>query len=235
MKDLFVVLRSANERSVPLARMALEREKASYVQIEEYPFSAALKKMFSIAKDNPAKYLLALDADVILHEGALTKIIQEADKRSHFFFLDFFVMDKFRGKCCSGCHLYVNHYSNDLLNYLNDDATRPENQLVLNFSTTHQIKMLKSPLVVGLHDYEQYYRDLYAKYLRRALRRRDEAEMLIHVIEARKKYFPKDDRDFDVVLKGLHDGIKGNIPASFDARNYKNIEDLMPLSEKTGL
>lgn len=237
MSQIFVVLRSSKERSLPLAIEALK--DAPYTVIEEAPFSKALKKMFAIAQENPSKYLLALDADVILHSGALATIEKEADrylqKFPHLFFLDFWVMDKFRGKACSGCHLYVNQYSPQLFSHSLDqiDETRPENQLVLDFAKKHQLIHEISPLIVGLHDYEQYYRDLYAKYYRRALRRSYEVPMLLEIIEARRRYFPQEDKDFDVVLRALQEGLKGKEIPPFDARSYRNIEDVMPLTEKT--
>lgn len=235
MKDLFVVLRSSNERSSPLAEDALKRANASYVVIKETPFSAALKKMFEVAHEQTSRYLLALDADVILHDGALEKIVAEGDKFPNSFFIDFFVMDKFRGKSCSGCHLYRNRYARALYQHLNleVDETRPENQLILDFAKSHHLSQDKSRLVVGLHDFEQYYRDLYAKYFRRALRRPHEAEALRSLIEERKHYFSPEDRDFEVVLKGLNDGMGAKTIPSFDARNYKKIDELMPIVEKT--
>lgn len=243
MDDVFVVIRSAQERSVPLAEKAVSLQTSHYAVIEEYPFSAALKKMFAIGKDQPEKYLLALDADVVLHPGSLEKIAEIADdyikKFPTLFFIDFFVMDKFRGKCCSGCHLYFNRYSEDLLEHLvNDpDDTRPENHLVLDFAKTHELIHEKSQFVVGLHDFEQYYRDLYAKYFRRALRRKNEAEMLINILEERKRYYSKDDQDFAVALKALHDGIHSNASDQplFDARLYQKIEEILPIHEKDSL
>lgn len=233
--DIYVILRSANERSLPLAEKALALETSHYSLLEAYPFSKSLHEMFKIGKDLPFPYLLALDADVILHSGILKKIMTAAP--SCEFFLDFFVMDKFRGKCCSGCHLYLNKYSKALFEYpFLPNASRPENHLVLHFAKTHHLKYKSNSLVVGLHDYEQYYKDLYAKYYRRALRRKGEAEMLKAVIEARKAYFPGD-KDFEVVLKGLSDGIKADRESFplFDAKNYPPIESLMPLSEKLPL
>lgn len=243
MDDVFVVLRSAKERSAPLAEKAISLQTGRYAVIEEHPFSNALKKMFSIGEEQPEKYLLAVDADVVLHPGSLEKIVEIAEehlkKSPELFFLDFFVMDKFRGKCCSGCHLYVNRYSNDLLSHLVSDVddTRPENHLVLDFAKTHALVHEKSHFVVGLHDFEQYYRDLYAKYFRRAQRRKHEAEMLIHILEERKTYYSKDDQDFTVALKGLHDGIHSSVSNQplFDAQLYRKIEEILPLREKDAL
>lgn len=235
MNAIYTVLRAAGERSLPLAEKALQQETSNYTVIEEFPFSSSLKKMFSIGKEVPFRYLLALDADVILHPGIFAKIAQEAEKCA--FFLDFFVMDKFRGKCCSGCHLYSNQYSEALLEYsLEGNPSRPENDLILNFSKENHLKHGKSSLVVGLHDYEQYYRDLYAKFYRRAQRRREEAEQLITVLEARRVYFPNDP-DFEVALKGLKEGMKGEkaLFSLFDARTYPPIEQVMPLLEKLPL
>lgn len=241
--DVFVILRSAKERSAPLAEKAVLLQTSRYAVIEEYPFSSALKKMFTVGKERPERFLLAVDADVVLHPGSVEKIVEIAGehlkKHPNLFFLDFFVMDKFRGKCCSGCHLYVNRYSTDLLTHLvNDvDDTRPENHLVLDFAKTHKLAHEKSQFIVGLHDFEQYYRDLYAKYFRRAKRRKHEAEMLIHVLEERKKYYSKEDQDFAVALKGLHDGIQANISLKplFDARHYQKIEEILPIQEKDAL
>lgn len=239
LKDnIFVVLRSAKERSFPLAEKALSLQTDRYEVIEEYPFSAALKKMFEIGKERKEKYLLALDADVVLHPGSLEKMVEIANNSPGIFFLDFFVMDKFRGKCCSGCHLYVNRYSGDLLNLVgSQEDTRPENHLMLDFAKTHDLLHEKSHFVVGLHDFEQYYRDLYAKYFRRALRRKHEAEMLIHILEERRKYYSKDDSDFAVALKALHDGQSSNSADRplFDARLYQKIEEILPIQEKDAL
>lgn len=234
-ENIFVILRFANERSFPLAVEALAQETPHYAVIEAYPFSKSLQEMFKIGTDLPFDYLLALDADVILHPGIFKKIAAEAARCE--FFLDFLVMDKFRGRCCSGCHLYLNKYSSSLSKYsLALDSTRPENQLVIDFAKNYHLKLLRSSLVVGLHDYEQYYKDLYAKYYRRAHRRKYEAGPLKHVIEARKSFF-LGDKDFDVVLKGLSDGIVSDLKPFplFNAQYYPSIETLLPLNEKLPL
>lgn len=239
--NIFVVLRSSKERSFPIALEALKAETSHYTVVEAYPFQEALKEMFIIASRQPFPYLLALDADVILHPGSLEKIAKEAArhlaKNPDMFFLDFFVMDKFRGKCCSGCHLYVNRFSQELSESMREehDLSRPENALVMDFAKEHQLKMEKSSLVTGLHDFEQYYRDLYAKYFRRVLRRREEAPVLRQVIEERRRFFLPDDRDFDVVLKAIENALAAKErPATlFDARLYPTIETIMKLQEKS--
>lgn len=236
---IYTVLRTANERSLPLAKQALSEQSNSYAIIEEYPFSAALKKMFLLAKEQDYPYLLALDADVILHEGALKKIqaYVEASINPDLFFVDFFVMDKFRGKCCSGCHLYINRYSQELFDELcciEENETRPENDLVLNFSKKTGLIHKSASLIAGLHDFEQYYKDLYAKFFRRAQRRPQELKMLIETILLRKQYFPNDP-DFEVVLKGLEDGSSAKNSAPFDARLYQEIHTIMPLREKSAI
>lgn len=207
--------------------------------VEAYPFPAALKKCLEIAGKTLMPYTLILDADVILHPHILPKIQEEANRLlkndPRLFFIDFFVFDKFRGKCCSGCHLYINRHVKSLLQHPFEhlDPLRPENHLVLDFAQKTGLTHTKSHLVVGLHDFEQYYSTLYAKFFRRALRRKEEAAALIELVKERKKYF-LNDPDFDVVLKALEDGLRGEkSPDLFDARTYRKIEEIMPLVEKS--
>ncbi len=173
-KDLIIVLRTAGERTVELCKTIIESQidkKQIYV-IEEKPFLKAVKKTFEIGSANPAKFLLAIDADILLYPDAIDYILYEANQfdSNLFFKFDCWVLDKFRGKTTAGVHFYFNQHSKAFFKFLktiddNEFFLRPEFDNLKKFCDLNNLRYLSiSSHIVAFHDYMQYYRDLFNKY-----------------------------------------------------------------------
>ena len=173
-KDIVVVIRSAGERTLGLCKEIVQRQvDEDQIQIiEEKPFFKAVKKTIEIGSESSAKYLLALDADMILYPDTIDYAIHsatEVDFDKHLR-LTFFVMDKFRGKTRAGIHLYNNKHSKKIYEFLKEINTdtfflRPESENMRRCAEQNNLHFKYFPnQIVGMHDYYQYYKDLYIKY-----------------------------------------------------------------------
>ena len=238
--EFFVVIRSAQERSLPLCVNAVQAQTGNFTAIEEYPFLNAVRKTFELGAQQEHPFLLALDADVILYPNALDTILEDARvflrEEPLLLCLDFQVKDKFRGRVLAGGHLYVNKYAKELASHferLADDPlqSRPERSNLLAFANARYLLIVNNSREVGLHDYEQYYNHLYVKYYRRAIRWPEYIAANLAAVE-QLRYLHPDDLDLEVVLESLKAGM-GKKEVPFDARLYPSIEQLMGISEKS--
>ncbi len=219
-KDLIIVIRTNRERTVDLCKsicLDVMPDKNIFV-ISESPFIKAVVRTFEIASLYPAEYVIGLDADIILFPDAIDYMLYEAEKMSSksFFRIDFPIYDKFRGRV-TGVHFYNNRYSESFLEFLlknsSDGFIRPEYNNVKKFCEENNLSYQNIPhYIVGKHDYFQYYKDLYRKYLLRAKRSvyDKNADELRNNIKLFMERFI-DDYDYIVVMNAFDDGIKGNI------------------------
>lgn len=181
-KSIAIVLRKKNERTFrwceQIVRKQSKQMEASVHVVEEVPFFQAVLKTFEIGRGLNSTILLAIDADILLFDQAVNKIVSFANDKLNFdtFRVDYFVDDKFRGKQTAGVHLYSGEYLKDFLFFLeSDDAVRdslrPEYDNVKAFSEKRNLGyQIFSPFLVGKHDYCQYYTDIIQKYYLRKQR-----------------------------------------------------------------
>lgn len=242
VESIWVVLRSAGERSLPLALKALKSQTDRFTLIEEYPFMQAIKKTFEVGKERKANFLLALDADVILNHDALAKIAHVAEERlkatPELLTIDFPVFDKFRGFIYQGCRLFVNRYSAEIYRNIlhlqhNPREPKPEWKIISDFAIKQELAIQKFDSIVGTHDYEQYYSHIFAKYYRLALREKQNISEIAFQI-AKRRLLHGDDLDFAVAVYGLYEG-ENKEEAPYDARKYPKINEITSLQEKEPL
>ena len=76
--NVTVIIRSAGERTVEYCKYLLSRQatEENIVIIEETPFSAAIKKSFQIGIDRGYKWTLCIDADVLVKDGIVHKMME---------------------------------------------------------------------------------------------------------------------------------------------------------------
>jgi hypothetical protein len=208
-EDLMIVIRSAGERTKALCEQIV-RSQAPLSElhvIEEKPFLRAVKKTMQLGSESSGRFMLALDADVLLYQSALEYIMYEANMQDYdkLLRMDFWLMDKFRGKAM-GIHLYNNKYSKDFYDFLSDIDDqeyfiRPEGNNFLRFAKQTNLRYgYIADKIAGKHDYFQYYSDLIKKYVLRYQRCEQDG-----ILEENKKLFREkrmecpDDSDFVVV------------------------------------
>lgn len=243
-----VVIRHVNERTRARCVALAQNLYSTVIELHETPFLKAVEKTFQIGADHPSyRFLLALDADVLLHETAAEDISKEwqryEQRYPNLFRLDHLVQDKFRGRVYAGCHLYRNDYSQRFASFfasLTYDATqrRPESHNIVALVNRLGLKSKNAKKIVGIHDHEQYYRHIYAKYYNRAVRDYKHFDKIYNMIKVKREEYPND-YDFVIALKAMEDARNDDLATmNTDASTYTDISDYLDqlgLEEKMAL
>lgn len=247
-REILCVIRHVNERTEEKSFLTAEKLFKKTIKISKTPFFEAVKETFVVGASFPDfPFLLALDADVVLKEEACSLILSEWDKYQKtfpsLFRLDFLVQDKFRGRVYAGCHLYLNKHSKDVVSFLKKKGSsttqkRPESSNVRAFASEFGLKSKDGKVIVGTHDFEQYYEHIYAKYLNRAIRDRDSFLKIQKMIIEKKEKHPED-FDFVIALAALDAVEKGEFKEmNTNAKLYPSIQkilDNLGITEKSPL
>jgi hypothetical protein len=197
----------------------------------EKPFSAAVRRTFEIGAAYEGRYLIALDADILLFPDAVEYMLYEVERydKGAWFRIDFPIYDKFRGRT-TGVHFYNNRYSRDFLLYLQNSGkegvVRPEYDNLKAFCARTGLGYSYIPhYIVGKHDYFQYYRDIYRKYYMREPRCRVDGSsehMLLTLQQLKRSYI--DDFDYVVALQGFEDS-RDDLPETGDICSQEGIRE----------
>lgn len=172
LNNMFVFFRHNNERT---KADSFDRVVGTYKNISlitDSPFYRTFNKMLKIANHVNYDYFLSIDADVILFN------YDEIEKSvaSGVDYMDFLVLDKFRGVVPAGVHLYSKKmiglmFSNFNKNSMSvEDIKRPESNTVRKCCDKYGIPFLRNKIPVGIHDFMQYRSDIFYKYVYRGWR-----------------------------------------------------------------
>jgi len=240
LNNITIVLRTHKERTIDLCYKISKQQisiKDIYI-VKEVPFFKAVKKTFEIGANNDNKYLLGLDADVLLFSDALEYMLHEANnyQNKEFFRMDFPLFDKFRGRLM-GAHLYNNEYSKEFLEFLNKkdeekNFIRAEYENVKEFCDKKGLEYNYYPhFIVGKHDYFQSYQDIYNKYQLRAKKSVQSKvfDMTYNLIKG-NSLKNIDDMDFIFALEGMKSA-NGNGVAFEEIMKKYHLKEKKPISE----
>lgn len=236
MQNLKVVavIRTAGERTFEVCRkLLLEQVPAEDVEVVcERPFEKALIRTYKIGIERGAQWTMTLDADVLLRDGAVEKLIAEAEALpDECLQIEGRILDKLTGLYRQAGHrIYRTRFLPDALSEVPvlGEEIRPE------YATLETMARRGFPsqcvdLVVGIHDYEQYYRDIY----RKAFVHANKHPRLVGELVGRWKRLGLEDRDYCVALRGLYDGLMCFKGVKIDVDAYPH--DLNPMLEELGL
>jgi hypothetical protein len=187
--------------------------------VNEVPFESALRKTFTTGIESGAKWTLALDADVLVRPGGLAALIRDAETMPcESAQVGGLVFDKITGLFRqAGNRVYRTTLLPIALACVPPTGSEPTPEFfVARVLGSKGHAAIKSDVVVGLHDFEQSFADLYRKaMLHSAKHRRLIAEMITLCAERGER-----DPDYRVILKALWDGLSvGHVP-TVDARNH---------------
>lgn len=238
-KSIIVTIRSSDERTEQACIQSILDEGVTRDQIhvvKEAPFKKALENCFKVASESGKKWLLTLDADMILLPGTLEKFYQEAVKMpQHFIQIQAKILDKFYGKIRKGGPRFyrVQHVCKALtLSHSIRDHIRPESNILNKMGEIGYPSRYISP-VIALHDFEQYYADVYRKACVHAVKHMSIIPIILEEAVAYKDY----DNDYRVILKGIYDSLSIGMDAKIDKRIYikqaKEALSELELKEKT--
>jgi hypothetical protein len=204
-----VMVRSVDERTAAaceenLIKMGFDEVLLVQGQI---PFTKCIESTFKKAIETDKLWTLCIDADVIVSGKGLEKLIlyalQASDKT---FVIECEVLDKFTGTYRNaGNHLYRTAFLPKALEFIpcEYDTIRPESFVINRMKEPGFRKERLRTIVIGAHDFEQSYADIYRtafiysqKHLHKA-----------HVFLPYWRNMHSQDADFKVALKGFFDGI----------------------------
>lgn len=219
MKDFEVVIRSAKERTVNLSKQLADEffSSSNVTLINEYPFSKAHRTFLEIGAKSSAKWAVAIDADVLISKKGLENIISKLHKHEDGVFeVQGQILDKFFGGLRGGgVKFYRTKYIKQALElFPKEEVIRPEGYLIAEMNK-QGVSLVQLQTSVGLHDFGQYYKDIFRKFI-------------VHT-KKHSNYFPylqsywermqDNDLDFKVALKGIDYG--NNLSdVTVDARKF---------------
>lgn len=222
MSSFHLVIRSAGERtqsvSADLARLQVRADENISV-LSEVPFESALRATYEAGIRAGKEWTITLDADVLLSNDGISQLLKHARQMpSHYFELEGRVYDKITGSYRQAGHRV---YRTELLPRALEQIPEPGSRIQPEYFTVLQMGSLGHPFrhvgcVVGLHDFEQNYFDLYRKAMVHSRKMSSRIAVLVERCAERMH----DDADFLVILKGLWDGLMTKEALTIDRRIF---------------
>lgn len=206
-RSITVVIRSVGERTEGVC-LDLIRQQVTHANIHvihETPFSKALQKSYEIGIKAGRKWTMVLDADVLVREGFVAEIFERAEKAPESVFVfHSSMLDKFFGGIrVGGAKLYRTKLLPKAMELVPEVDVRPETYVVKKMHKQGAYVDI-TDILCGVHDFEQYYSDIFRKGFAHGVKHQSLADSL-------KPYWTrmkKKDKDFEVLLAGSEIGAK---------------------------
>lgn len=236
--DFIVVIRSANERTKESCKYIVSNELPDdFIHVIELtPFEEAVRECYRIGIESNKKWMVTIDADVLPILGFLSKVKQYTERVSkNVIMFNLIIHDKLLLKYRSGgIKVYRTKYLTEALGYIpaNGTTLRPE-ATTLKKMVDLGFKKKNFPDVIGLHDYEQFFQDIYRKsFFHAAKHTKEIGELLMQW-----KELSENDADYKVAIKGAVDGLLTSDGAKPDVRMFteqsmNSIYSKLSLNEK---
>jgi len=214
-----IIIRSSGERTEQACKnLILEQgiPAENLFVLREAPFSKALRKSLELGLERGLKWTLCNDADVLLRPAAVKTMLALAEQQEEQIFeVQGFILDKFLGGPRNGgIHLYRTSLLPKALENIQLEAgnIRPEfHTLKAMAALGHPWKTV--PYLVGIHDFEQYYLDIFRKCFIHAHKHADMAELFLSFWREKAG----SDRDYAVALHGFASGVEHTGDVSIDS------------------
>jgi hypothetical protein len=232
-QDVAVIIRSAGERTKDLCYELLcsETPRENIVVINERPFTRALQQSFELGIDLARPWTLCVDADMLSRRRSVQSLVSWAGAADDTVFqIQGNLFDKILGGPRWGSpRLYRTSLLPKALSFIPSDGVtlRPET-FVLNQMQSAGYPSLHKNQTLGLHDFEQYYRDIYRKAFLHAHKHQGYMTHLEPLWQRLAEY----DADYQVALWGLHAGRLSNGIVALDVRFFP--QDLSSLLHAHG-
>ena len=228
-----VVIRSAGERTEAVCHDLLAQQvpEENIVAVSNAPFSATLADSYRAGIERGLPWTLCIDADVLVGPGVVWQLLEAAAKADDAVCeLQGLVLDKFFGvRRPAGNHLYRTSLLSKALALIPPEGKdiRPEHH-TLNKMMGAGHPWVETPLVVGLHDFEQYYRDIFRKCYVHACK----FDTLMHLLVEYWRRMARQDDDYRVALGGLAAGISDSGHVRVDVRRDFGFSKWAPPQER---
>lgn len=238
-ENVTVIIRSAGERTESLCKKLLMEqgvEERQLFVIREVPFSESMRVSFRTGIEQKRPWTYCVDADVLLRPNAVTSMVEIAEEQKrNVCEIQGYILDKFfGGPRPGGVHLYRTSLLPQALQLIPDEGEniRPEFH-TLNRMKQQRYPWLKVPFLVGTHDDEQYYFDIYRKGFVHGVKHLNHASLFVE----NWKHGMTSDKDFEVALNAFSDSIKyrGDTYIDRDQDLYREMFENSGFKEKAEL
>lgn len=206
-KNLTVIIRTVGERTTELCYELVKKQIAeeNIHIISETPFTEAVRKTFEVGMRENRKWTFVVDADVLLKPTVIEKLVCHAETLDEYVFeIEARIIDKFLfSPREAGNHLYRTVLMEQALKYIPEPYSeiRPETY-VKDAMKKDGFSWIVMENIVGIHDYEQYYTDIYRKSFIQAKKHFEQVSGILS--DWKEKSIQ--DKDFLVALYGFEDG-----------------------------
>lgn len=227
MKKIELVFRSNEERTRDTALdFAIKNINPDKVHLIENiaPFSRAMEKVMEIQYEDDTEYVVFVDADCFIFED-----LRPFLNKSNLPYVDCLVLDKFRGFVHMGVHITridvvramkeIKLPENDL-KYILRPESRRRNLALQKLKESKSFKKFKI-----LHDYCQYYNNIFIKYAIRELRSRTTFQR--YKLEICLENWIYDDLDYLVARKAINHA-RNTIPLDVSTEIISEYLNMLP-------
>lgn len=239
LSTVTVVIRSAGERTENSCRsLILEQglSPGSLFIVRERPFSKTLRSGYEIGIHAGKPWTLFVDADLLLRAKSIEKLVGEAQtQRANICEFQGYCLDKFYGGIrVGGVHLYRTALLEEVLRSIpeEDSAIRPESSALEKMASKGFPRKVL-PELVGLHDFDQDYKDIFRKCFVHARKHAVHIPLFVPFWRERAQ----NDNDYKVALAGLAAGVQyfGPIEIDSDALYFAKAFEEVALNPKVSL
>jgi hypothetical protein len=227
--NITVVIRSVGERTEKLCREIIGTQIAhrNIFLVREKPFARAVQRTFQTGIDQGRPWTLAVDADTLLLPGVLQYLCEYAvTQEADFFKAQGLIIDKFLSSPRpAGPHLYRTAHLHAALHYIPEcfEDLRPET-FILKKMKERGFSVMKADIVIGFHDFEQYYCDIFRKIFLHSKKHPRDAKL----IKTQWAQLAHNDYDYAVALSAYENGLsyRGAVTADADSVHVRYFEAL---------
>ena len=228
INDVTVIIRSIGERTEELCRLLILEQgvpEENVVLVNERPFSRAMKVSYQTGIDRGLPWTFCVDADVLLSENALSKLLEAAKSGGDDFLgLSGSLLDKFFGiKRTAGNHLFRTRHLQRMIDEIlpyEEESIRPESSVIKKLKK-EGLEFKKNAAFIGLHDFEQDYKDIARKAFTHSVKH---AEYLSEFVSFWKQK-ADDDLDYKVALYGASRGMLFQGRLKIDVNVFETVHE----------
>lgn len=217
--DLTIVVRECGERTAEACVGLLQQifPGQEIHRVSARPFSATLRLSLEKGLDEGRTWTLCIDADVLVLPELAELLLEAAQAPTDIFEIQGLVFDKLMtAPRAAGNHLYrTSLIARALPLIAAGQGLRPETEMI-EAMAGQGFPNRQSSVVVGLHDFEQHYRDLYAKAFLHGHKHR----FLLPLYRPLWKLLARNDADYRVALAALDEALADSTAPSV-SRDYR--------------
>lgn len=234
--DVTVIVRSVAERTTDPCRHLLESQvpPENVVLVEDLAYENYVTGTYEVGMEHDRPWTLVVDADVLPRKSMVETFREIADGAApELFASEAQVVDKFTGgPRGGGGTLYRTRLLETAFDLVprSDDVARPETAAIRRMQERGYDAYYEGERVIGVHDFEQSYADIYRKANRYS--RKDK-----HAVPVLCPYWRRratDDADFEVMVAVTEWARRQQGSMSFEASQFE-AADVETLLDRLGL